>query len=325
MTWQTILRHAVTDPVVLVQTLGIDAAMIGLDHAPTFRVRVPHPFIERMLPGDADDPLLRQVLSIQAEHDIVPGYGFDPLEEHDGILRGVLHKYRSRVLVVLRGGCAVNCRYCFRRHFPYRDNTFRLADLPLLVQYLQAHPEVDEVIFSGGDPLMADDHQLAEVIGALASVPQLQRLRIHTRLPVVIPARITNELCHLLAASRLPVVVVLHINHSQEIDPTLAAAIAQLRGHCHSVLNQSVLLRGVNDRVSALVDLSEALFRVGVQPYYLNVLDRVAGSAHFAISDAEIATLYDTLLNTLPGFLVPKLVREVPGVGHKIPWSQDTQ
>lgn len=324
MTWQTILRDAITDPVVLAQALGIDATLIGLDRTPTFRVRVPHPFIERMTPGDPDDPLLRQVLAIEAERAEVPGYGLDPLDEHDGVLRGVLHKYRSRVLVVLRGGCAVNCRYCFRRHFPYRDNTFRVTDLPRLVHYLQTHPEVNEVIFSGGDPLMADDDQLAEVMGAVDSVPQLQRLRIHTRLPVVIPARVTSGLCHLLSVSRLPVVVVLHINHAQEIDATLAAAISQLRAHCHSVFNQAVLLRGVNDRASALVDLSEALFRVGVQPYYLNVLDRVAGSAHFAVPDPEIAALYDTLLNTLPGFLVPKLVREVPGVGHKMPWSQQT-
>ncbi|MGA1206406.1 MAG: EF-P beta-lysylation protein EpmB [Litorivicinaceae bacterium] len=320
MTWQQILSEAVTDPVVLAERLELDPASIGVDPTPRFQVRVPAPFIARMIPGHPDDPLLRQVLSVTAEQQVVDGFVTDPLEEHEGVLRGVLHKYRSRILVVLRGGCAINCRYCFRRHFPYRDNTFRMADLGKLQTYLNAHPEVNEVILSGGDPLMADDACLAELFDALAGLPHVRRLRIHTRLPVVIPARITEDLCHLFATSRIPVVCVLHINHPQEIDAELSVAIESLRAHCHSVLNQAVLLRGVNSTAPVLVELSEALFRVGVQPYYLNVLDQVAGSAHFALPDAEIAALYDALLHQLPGFLVPKLVQEVPGVGHKVPW-----
>lgn len=321
MTWQQILSQAVTDPVVLAQRLHLDPMAIGIDPSPHFQVRVPDPFIGRMTPGDPNDPLLRQVLSVRAEHDLVDGFVLDPLEEHGGVLRGVLHKYRSRILVVLRGGCAINCRYCFRRHFPYRENTFRMADLGKLRAYLESHPEVNEVIFSGGDPLMADDDSLATLFHALEHLPQLRRLRIHTRLPVVIPARVTDALCRLFASSHIPVVCVLHINHPQEIDTELCTAIERLRAHSHSVLNQAVLLRGVNTTAPILAELSEGLFRVGVQPYYLNVLDQVAGSAHFALPESEIAALYDALLHQLPGFLVPKLVREVPGVGHKVPWG----
>ena len=319
MTWQNALRDAITDPITLLDALQLSPESLPVDLEPGFRVRVPWSFVQRMHASPID-PLLRQVLSLDAERDVVPGFSVDPLEEHRGVLRGVLHKYRSRVLVVFRGGCAINCRYCFRRHFPYADNTFRMADLPELIHYLQCHPDVNEVILSGGDPLMADDEALAAFFEPLKSLPQLMRIRLHTRLPVVIPERITAGLCRLLGSSPIPVVVVLHINHANEIDAQLTAAIGQLRAHCHSVLNQSVILRGVNDRVETLVALSEALFRVGVQPYYLNVLDPVAGAAHFAVTEDAITSLYRGLLNALPGFLVPKLVQEQPGVGYKVPW-----
>lgn len=237
---------------------------------------------------------------------------------------GVLHKYRSRVLVIYRGGCAINCRYCFRRHFPYQENTLTARDTDGLVSYLKAHPEVNEVILSGGDPLMADDQALSGLFVRLESVSSIHRLRIHTRLPIVIPERVTDTLCQTIAATTLPVVMVLHSNHANEIDQSVMDAVSQLRAVCRSVLNQSVILKGINDSADVLVALSERLFEAGIDPYYLNVLDRVSGAHHFDVSDLEVAALHQALLNALPGYLVPKLVREVPGIGHKVQWKGTT-
>ena len=296
----------------------------SVDQSPDFPVRVPEPFVTRMVPGDPHDPLLRQVLAVADERHVMPGFVKDPLDELLGSMPGVLHKYRSRVLVIYRGGCAINCRYCFRRHFPYQENTLTARDFDGLVSYLKAHPEVNEVILSGGDPLMADDQALSGLFVRLESVSSIHRLRIHTRLPIVIPERVTDTLCQIIAATALPVVMVLHSNHANEIDQSVMDAVSQLRAVCRSVLNQSVILKGINDSADVLVALSERLFEAGIDPYYLNVLDRVSGAHHFDVSDLEVAALHQALLNALPGYLVPKLVREVPGIGHKVQWKGTT-
>ena len=296
----------------------------SVDQSPDFPVRVPEPFVTRMVPGDPHDPLLRQVLAVADERHAMPGFVKDPLDELEGPMPGVLHKYRSRVLVIYRGGCAINCRYCFRRHFPYQENTLTARDIDGLVSYLKAHPEVNEVILSGGDPLMADDQALSGLFVRLESVSSIHRLRIHTRLPIVIPERGTDTLCQIIAATALPVVMVLHSNHANEIDQSVMDAVSQLRVVCRSVLNQSVILKGINDSADVLVALSERLFEAGIDPYYLNVLDRVSGAHHFDVSDLEVAALHQALLNALPGYLVPKLVREVPGIGHKVQWKGTT-
>jgi EF-P beta-lysylation protein EpmB len=296
----------------------------SVDQSPDFPVRVPEPFVTRMVPGDPHDPLLRQVLAVADERHAMPGFVKDPLDELEGPMPGVLHKYRSRVLVIYRGGCAINCRYCFRRHFPYQENTLTARDIDGLVSYLKAHPEVNEVILSGGDPLMADDQALSGLFVRLESVSSIHRLRIHTRLPIVIPERVTDLLCQAIAATALPVVMVLHSNHANEIDQSVMDAVSQLRAVCRSVLNQSVILKGINDSADVLIALSERLFEAGIDPYYLNVLDRVSGAHHFDVSDLEVAALHQALLNALPGYLVPKLVREVPGIGHKVQWKGTT-
>ena len=296
----------------------------SVDQSPDFPVRVPEPFVTRMVPGDPHDPLLRQVLAVADERHAMPGFVKDPLDELEGPMPGMLHKYRSRVLVIYRGGCAINCRYCFRRHFPYQENTLTARDIDGLVSYLKAHPEVNEVILSGGDPLMADDQALSGLFVRLESVSSIHRLRIHTRLPIVIPERVTDTLCQIIAATALPVVMVLHSNHANEIDQSVMDAVSQLRAVCRSVLNQSVILKGINDSADVLVALSERLFEAGIDPYYLNVLDRVSGAHHFDVSDLEVAALHQALLNALPGYLVPKLVREVPGIGHKVQWKGTT-
>ena len=296
----------------------------SVDQSPDFPVRVPEPFVTRMVPGDPHDPLLRQVLAVADERQAMPGFVKDPLDELEGPMPGVLHKYRSRVLVIYRGGCAINCRYCFRRHFPYQENTLTAREIDGLVSYLKAHPEVNEVILSGGDPLMADDQALSGLFVRLESVSSIHRLRIHTRLPIVIPERVTDLLCQAIAATALPVVMVLHSNHANEIDQSVMDAVSQLRAVCRSVLNQSVILKGINDSADVLIALSERLFEAGIDPYYLNVLDRVSGAHHFDVSDLEVAALHQALLNALPGYLVPKLVREVPGIGHKVQWKGTT-
>jgi EF-P beta-lysylation protein EpmB len=323
--WQRILADSLTTSNQLLSRLGLMTDQVqSVDQSPDFPVRVPEPFVTRMVPGDPHDPLLRQVLAVADERHAMPGFVKDPLDELEGPMPGVLHKYRSRVLVIYRGGCAINCRYCFRRHFPYQENTLTARDIDGLVSYLKVHPEVNEVILSGGDPLMADDQALSGLFVRLESVSSIHRLRIHTRLPIVIPERVTDLLCQAIATTALPVVMVLHSNHANEIDQSVMDAVSQLRVVCRSVLNQSVILKGINDSADVLIALSERLFEAGIDPYYLNVLDRVSGAHHFDVSDLEVAALHQALLNALPGYLVPKLVREVPGIGHKVQWKGTT-
>ena len=312
--WQEILADLVTEPKELLQILGLETLLPALDPALlSFPMKVPRPFIERMERGNPDDPLLRQVLPLHLEltPDLAP---LDPLEEaRFNPLAGLLHKYRGRVLLTVAPHCAVHCRYCFRRDFPYGDNTPGRAQWQPVLDYISADPEITEVIFSGGDPLAAGDRHLGWLVGHLESIPHLRRLRIHTRTPVVIPQRVTPELLHWLTDTRLQTVMVLHCNHPREIDDTLRQALGRLTGRGITLLNQSVLLRGVNDDVECLKTLSESLFDHGVLPYYLHLLDPVGGVAHFDVPQAQALDLMSRLRGVLPGYLVPRLVREIPG------------
>ncbi len=320
--WQTQLSRAIRDPRELCRRLGLDGGwQPGAErgHA-LFEVRVPEAFLARMRHGDPHDPLLRQVLPLSAEGESVPGYVADPLEEAAHTPGpGLIHKYAGRVLLIASPACAVNCRYCFRRHFPYDDNSPSRAQWERSLDTLRQDTSIREAILSGGDPLAASDRQLGWLVERLEAIPHLKRLRIHTRLPVVIPDRVDDALLGWLGATRLQKVVVLHINHANEIDDAVVEASARLKAAGATLLNQSVLLRGVNDSVQALAVLSERLFEAGVLPYYLHVLDPVAGAAHFDVPDAEARELIAGLREVLPGFLVPRLVREIPGKASKTP------
>ncbi len=319
--WQQELKAAFSrvEDLLAALELPLDALPQRLQAQQDFALRVPRPYVARMRKGDPTDPLLLQVLPAPEELYAAPGFSTDPLEEQQGPLPGVLHKYRSRVLLVTTGACAINCRYCFRRHFPYDEHRMGSKATGQLLDYLRAHPDVNEVILSGGDPLAAPDRYLASLTQALATLPQLTRLRIHSRLPVVIPSRITDLLLQWFAGSRLKPVLVLHINHAREIDADVVAACARLRAAGVTLLNQAVLLKGVNDDEQVLVDLSETLFAAGVLPYYLFLLDRVQGAAHFDVPQSRALELMHALHARLPGFLVPKLAREIANRSSKIP------
>ncbi|MEZ8131908.1 EF-P beta-lysylation protein EpmB [Enterovibrio norvegicus] len=319
--WIKEIANAVSDPQILLQQLDIEPTpwMSGFSARTLFSQRVPQSFIARMEKGNPNDPLLRQVLPMVEEFDEPEGFTTDPLEEQDNDVPGLLHKYKNRVLMIVKGGCAINCRYCFRRHFPYQDNKGSKDTWRETIAYLRDHPEVDEVIFSGGDPLMAKDHELKWLVEAIEAVPHIRKLRIHTRLPVVIPSRITPALAQLLKETRLKVILVTHINHANEINDELRHSMAILRQANVTLLNQGVLLKGVNDSVDSLKNLSNTLFDSGILPYYLHVLDKVKGAAHFLVSDDEARSLMAGLIKEVSGYLVPKLTREVGGKASKTP------
>ncbi|MDI5890824.1 EF-P beta-lysylation protein EpmB [Halomonas rhizosphaerae] len=320
--WQTQLARAIRDPHELCRRLGLDEAFwpgAERGHA-LFEVRVPEAYLARIRPGDPSDPLLRQVLPLAEEALVAPGYVADPLEEAEHApAPGLIHKYPGRVLLIASPACAVNCRYCFRRHFPYEENAPSRAQWETTLDHLRDDATLHEAILSGGDPLAASDRQLAWLVERLAAIPHLRRLRIHTRLPVVIPDRIDDALLGWLGATRLQKVMVLHINHANEIDEAVIAACRRLSAAGVTLLNQSVLLRGVNDGIAPLAALSERLFEAGILPYYLHVLDPVAGAAHFDVADDEARELVAGLREVLPGFLMPRLVREIPGEASKTP------
>ncbi|KGK64360.2 lysine 2,3-aminomutase [Xanthomonas citri pv. fuscans] len=320
--WQQQWRDAVRDPRVLLQLLGLDAqaAAISDDAAAQFPLRVPRAFVARMRHGDLHDPLLRQVLPLDAEMQPAPGFGLDPVGDAAArTAAGVIQKYRGRALLIATGSCAVHCRYCFRRHFPYAEETASRDGWRDAVAAIAADPSIEEVLLSGGDPLSLATPKLAELTDALAAVPHLKRLRIHSRLPIVLPERVDAPLLAWLRSLPWPVAFVLHANHANEFDSAVDAAAQGLREAGAQLLNQAVLLRGVNDSVDALAALSERSFAAGVLPYYLHQLDRVAGVAHFEVDDARARALHAELAARLSGYLVPRLVREIPGDTGKRP------
>jgi EF-P beta-lysylation protein EpmB len=320
--WQSLWREAVRDPVELLALLGLNAKDAGLSEAAAaqFALRVPRGFADRMRPGDLHDPLLRQVLPIDDEMRVVPGFGLDAVG--DAAARtapGVIQKYQGRALLVATGSCAVHCRYCFRRHFPYAEETAAREGWREAVAAIAADPGIEEVLLSGGDPLSLSTGKLAELTAALAPIRHLKRLRIHSRLPVVLPERVDAPLQAWLSALPWPVAFVIHANHANEFDASVDAAMARLRDAGAQLLNQAVLLRGVNDDVQSLAMLSERSFAAGVLPYYLHQLDRVAGVAHYEVDDARALALHGALAARLSGYLVPRLVREIAGDTGKRP------
>jgi EF-P beta-lysylation protein EpmB len=328
--WQRELAEAVRDPLELLELVGLTPGQLGNGETAAslreaclqFPLRVPRSFIARMRRGDPRDPLLRQVLAVGAELLPAPGFAKDPLHEADvREAPGLLHKYAGRALLITTGACAVHCRYCFRRHYDYAqelpdDGTPRWS---AALAHIAADPGIGEIILSGGDPLSLGNSRLHGLMRELNALPQLRRIRIHTRNPIVLPSRVDQGLLDALATASDKLVIVVHANHAAEIDAGTGAALRLLQATSTALLNQSVLLAGINDDTSVLAQLSTRLFEFGVLPYYLHQLDPVSGAAHFAVSDARARELAGELNNCLPGYLVPRLVREIPGKPAKTP------
>jgi EF-P beta-lysylation protein EpmB len=317
--WQTALRQAVSSVEELLRLVQLDVSEpdISLD-AREFPLRVPHSFIRRMEAGNRNDPLLRQVLPVHEEWRETLGFQRDPLGEREVMaIPGLLHKYNGRALLTLTGACAVHCRYCFRRHFPYGEAKPTAAHWDSVLAYLERHDEISEIILSGGDPLALPDAHLSELARQLAVIPHIRTLRIHTRLPIVLPERIDDYLLAWLGNHPQRTVFVVHCNHPNEIDAAVTGSMRELKQAGVTLLNQTVLLKGINDDVVTLTRLSEVLFEAGILPYYLHQLDRVQGGAHFEVNDNAARKLMDKLHATLPGYLVPRLVRETPGASGK--------
>lgn len=320
--WQREMAQAITEPAQLLEALALDPALLtpALAAAARFRLRVPRSYVARMRRGDRHDPLLRQVLPVGEELVDAAGYSGDPLgEAAANRAPGLLHKYHGRALLVTTGACAVHCRYCFRREFPYDAQVSGNGRWTEALAALAADESIEELILSGGDPLSLSNARLAGLSASLATIPHLRRLRVHTRTPVVLPARVDDGLVGWLRSLPWPSVVVVHANHAQEIDAAVAAAFARLRSTGAHLLNQSVLLAGVNDDETALVALSTALFEAGALPYYLHLLDRVRGASHFEVPEVRAVELMRGLRARLPGYLVPRLVREEAGAPAKTP------
>lgn len=321
--WQSQLSDLITDPSELLSLLELSSEQLlsgAILASEKFKLRVPRAFVGKMNAKNPLDPLLLQVLPHHLELEEHPEFVTDPLgEEAANQLPGVLHKYKSRFLLTLTGACAVHCRYCFRRHFPYQENLPKNEDWLNIKNYIEANPNINEIILSGGDPLTLSNRKLALWLERLSSLKQIEILRIHSRVPIVIPNRIDEQLISLLKNSRLRIVLVVHSNHASELDDFTCSKLLQLSDHHITVLNQAVLLKGVNDSAQTLIDLSYRLFEARVMPYYLHVLDKVKGAQHFDLESSKIDDIYRDVLANLPGYLVPKLVREIAGEKNKTP------
>jgi len=321
--WQSQLSDLITDPLELLNLLELSTDQLlsgAILASEQFKLRVPRAFVGKMNVKNPFDPLLLQVLPHHLELEEHPEFVTDPLgEEAANQLPGVLHKYQSRFLLTLTGACAVHCRYCFRRHFPYQENLPKNDDWPNIKNYIETNPNINEIILSGGDPLTLSNRKIALWLERLSSLKQIKILRIHSRVPIVIPNRIDEELISLLKNSRLRIILVVHSNHASELDDFTCSKLLQLSAQHITVLNQAVLLKGVNDSAQTLIDLSYRLFEARVMPYYLHVLDKVKGAQHFDLIPSEIDDIYRDVLANLPGYLVPKLVREIAGEKNKTP------
>lgn len=318
--WQRELANAVADPAELLRLLKLDFNLLpaATRAARVFRLRVPRHYVARIKPGDPNDPLLRQILPLDDELVVHPEFSLDPVGDLDAmVVPGLLHKYTGRALLVTTGACAVHCRYCFRRNFPYSDAQVSTRRWGTALDYIRTNSTINEVIFSGGDPLSLTDKRLAAMVTDLETIPHMRRVRFHTRQPVVLPSRVDYSLVNWLSKCKLKKVVVIHANHGNEIDALVGRALDRLRTAEVSLLNQSVLLRGVNDSESVLRRLSEVLFEAGVVPYYLHLLDKAQGTAHFAVSERQARILMADLKASLPGYLVPRLVCETAGKASK--------
>lgn len=317
--WQRNLAEGFSSSVELLSFLNLPISLANERIEKQFKTRVPRGFAERMEMGNPNDPLLLQVLAVENELETIEGFSLDPLlEKSANPLPGLIHKYQGRVLLTLAGACAVHCRYCFRRHFPYKENNPGRDGWQPVIDYIANNVDIHEVILSGGDPLLVSDIALATLLERLAEIPHLQSMRFHSRIPVVLPERIDSKFIKLLAGNRLQKVMVIHSNHPQEIDENVHRVCQLLREtNCH-LLNQSVLLAKINDNASVLARLSERLFACGILPYYLHLLDRVQGVAHFETPLDKALDIFRELQTMLPGYLVPRLVREEAGQRSKV-------
>mgnify|MGYP003384994917 CR=1 FL=1 len=314
--WQTELANAVKNPEALLKQLGLSGKLQNIPEEliRNFPLRVPQSYVDKMRFGDKNDPLLRQVFPLIDESIEHKGFVHDPVGDHLAITSpGILQKYNGRALLLTTGACAIHCRYCFRRHFPYTDSNPLASQWQKTIESIQDDTSINEVIFSGGDPLSLGDEKLAKLVEQLDTIKHLKRLRIHTRLPVVLPNRINKQLLAWINKTRLNVVMVIHSNHANELGEDVAEGLAKLHHAGCQLLNQAVLLQGINDSAESLVQLSERLSEVNTLPYYLHLLDRVAGASHFDVSDEEGVVLINTIRAILPGYLVPRLVREQQG------------
>jgi EF-P beta-lysylation protein EpmB len=325
--WQKELSMSFTTLESLLQYLEIDTKIATQhnDARKLFPMRVPRHFASLMAKGNFNDPLLKQVLPLRAEFADVPGFVSDPLNEQSSSTKGVLHKYKNRALLLVKTGCAVNCRYCFRREFPYKENAMNKSQWLASLKYIEDDSNIDEVIFSGGDPLMATNEHLAWLSEQISHIEHVKTLRIHTRLPVVIPSRIDSSFLGWLRDTPLNKVIVFHINHANELSTELKENIALLRSMGVTLLNQSVLLKGINDSVVTQVELNRKLFDFGVLPYYLHLVDKVKGVSHFDVDETEAVKIMSGMIKRLPGYLVPKLVREIGGQPSKTPINLNLQ
>lgn len=318
MHWQKNLAQGFNHAAELLTFLELPQTMSSLEAEKSFKTRVPREFASRMTKGDPQDPLLLQVLASPSEQLSHAEFTSDPLAEGAAnLIPGLIHKYSGRVLLTLTPTCAINCRYCFRRHFDYKKNTPGTQGWQKTIEYIAENPSIHEVILSGGDPLLASDGTFAALYNQLETIPHLKLLRFHSRIPIVLPERITPTWLDLLKNTRLQKIMVLHCNHPQEINDRVVQACDDLKAAGFHLLNQSVLLKGVNDDVDILKRLSLRLFQAQVLPYYLHLLDKVAGAVHFDLSLERAYELYEALQSSLPGYLVPKLVKEEAGRRHK--------
>ncbi|MCI0666787.1 MAG: EF-P beta-lysylation protein EpmB [Methylococcaceae bacterium] len=320
--WQEELADAFQSLDQLFEYLELDSRSVPSGHSRRnpFPFKVTRSFAAKIEKGNIDDPLLKQILPTTAEFENPAGFVDNPVGDLEAIATpGLLHKYRGRVLLVTTGACAVNCRYCFRRNYPYSGNQLGSSGRGAALRYIERRPEIREVILSGGDPLVLSNSSLEELIRTISAIDHVARLRIHTRIPSVLPSRIDRELIRILKKSRLKTVVVTHINHPREIDDHLKSAVSLLLRAQIRVLNQCVLLRGVNDSPQILSELLERAFDSGIHPYYLHMLDRAAGTAHFEVAEDYSRYLEETLRNRLPGYLLPRFVREIAGEPYKVP------
>lgn len=320
--WQILLKQGVSNTAELLDLLNLTPQQMpyALQEEQPFKLRVPRGFVDRMEKGNPHDPLLLQALPVQQELISTPGFSKDPLtEQHYNPLPGLLHKYQGRVLFTLTGSCAIHCRYCFRRHFPYADNNPGRQGWQQILDYIAADKNINEVILSGGDPLVMPDNILAELALKLDKIPHLNILRIHSRLPIVLPERINEEFLSWFTTLRLKPVLVIHSNHPNEIDVKVQLALHRLKQAQVVLLNQTVLLKNINNNAATLAELSRVLFQHGVLPYYLHLLDKVEGAAHFDLPLEQAIDLHKELLSLLPGYLVPKLVKEAGGAKSKTP------
>ncbi|MDX1824167.1 MAG: EF-P beta-lysylation protein EpmB [Thiohalomonadales bacterium] len=327
--WRKALSQAIRDPAELLDLLALSRELLPAAQraAALFPLRVPRGYVARMETGNPADPLLRQVLPLGEELLTTDNYSHDPVGDQASMpIPGLLHKYHGRVLLITTAACGVHCRYCFRRHFPYCEAKAATNDWHAALDYIAKDNSINEVILSGGDPLSLSDNRLASLVTQLEAIPHIKRLRLHTRQVIILPERVDSALLSWLADCQLPMVIVVHTNHANEIDTEVAIALQRLASINNIILlNQAVLLRGVNDEVAALMALSERLFENRVLPYYLHQLDRVQGAQHFEVSDGQAVNLMNQLRNRLPGFLVPRLVRERTGAASKIPIESYTE